>query len=65
MSTLETMIFPGIIVPVMKVKFAVKDSLVEDRLFRPIMRARKQIVVSRKNSREPCTCLFPASEFQH
>jgi len=61
MSTLETMIFPGIIAPVMKVTFVVKDSLVEDRFFGPIMRARKPIVVSRKNSRVPITYLYLAS----
>jgi len=51
-STLETMIFPGIIAPVMDVTFIVKDSLVKHRYFGPIMRARKPIIVERKNSRE-------------
>ncbi len=52
MSTLETMIFPGIIAPNRAVTFVVKDSLVTHPIFGPIMRARKPIVVSRKNSRE-------------
>jgi 1-acyl-sn-glycerol-3-phosphate acyltransferase len=52
MSTLETMIFPGIIAPVMDVTFIVKDSLVEHKYFGPIMKARKPIIVGRTNSRE-------------
>lgn len=52
MSTLETMIFPCIIAPLMKVTFIVKDSLVEHPFFGPIMRSRDPIVVSRANSRE-------------
>lgn len=51
-STLETMIFPGIIAPVMDVTFIVKDSLVKHRYFGPIMKAREPIIVERKNSRE-------------
>jgi len=51
-STLETMVFPGIIAPVMDVTFIVKDSLVKHRYFGPILRARKPIIVERKNSRE-------------
>jgi 1-acyl-sn-glycerol-3-phosphate acyltransferase len=52
MSTLETMVFPGIIAPTRPVTFVVKDSLVTHPIFGPIMRAREPIVVSRKNSRE-------------
>ena len=52
MSTLETMVFPCIIAPLMEVTFVVKDSLVKHPFFGPIMRARKPIVVSRSNSRE-------------
>jgi 1-acyl-sn-glycerol-3-phosphate acyltransferase len=52
MSALETMIFPGIIAPFMEVTFIVKDNLVKHRIFGPIMRSRKPIVVGRKNSRE-------------
>lgn len=52
MSTLETMVFPGIIAPVMDVTFIVKKSLVEHRYFGPIMKAREPIIVGRANSRE-------------
>ena len=52
MSTLETMIFPCIIAPLMDVTFIVKNSLVEHGYFAPIMRARKPIIVGRTSSRE-------------
>ena len=52
MSTLETLIFPGIIAPVRPITFIVKDSLVRARVFGPIMRSRDPIVVGRKNPRE-------------
>jgi len=51
MSTLETMVFPCLIAPIMNVTYVVKDSLVEHPFFGPIMRARNPIVVSRKDSR--------------
>lgn len=52
MSTLETMIFPGIIAPFMKVTFVVKDKLVKGPIFGPVMRSRNPIVVGRKNAFE-------------
>lgn len=52
MSTMETQIFPCLIVPFMDVTFVVKESLVNFPFFGPIMRSRDPIVVSRKNSRE-------------
>lgn len=52
MSTLETLAFPGLIAPHMKLTFVVKDGLVKDYLFGPVMRSRNPIVVSRHNSRE-------------
>lgn len=52
MSILETMVFPGLIAPNMKVTFVVKDSLVSHKIFGPVMRSRDPIVVSRENSRE-------------
>jgi 1-acyl-sn-glycerol-3-phosphate acyltransferase len=58
MSTLETMIFPGIIAPIKEVTFVVKDSLVKHPLFGPIMRARNPIVVSRSDSREDLTIVM-------
>ncbi len=58
MSTLETMVFPGIIAPIRKVTFVVKDSLVKHPLFGPIMRARNPIVVGRSDSREDLTTVM-------
>ena len=52
MSTLETMVLPGIIAPVMEVTFIVKESLVKHKYFGPIMKARKPIIVGRTNSRD-------------
>lgn len=52
MSTLETMVFPCIIAPLMKVTYVVKDSLVKHPFFGPIMRSRDPIVVNRANSRD-------------
>ncbi|MHB8126249.1 MAG: lysophospholipid acyltransferase family protein [Desulfitobacteriaceae bacterium] len=52
MSTLETMIFPCIISPLMEVTFVVKDSLVKHPFLGPVLRSRNPIVVSRSNSRE-------------
>ena len=52
MSTLETFIFPCLIAPVMDVTFVVKESLVKQSLFGPVMRSRNPVVVSRKNPRE-------------
>jgi 1-acyl-sn-glycerol-3-phosphate acyltransferase len=52
MSTLETMIFPGLIAPHRKVTFIVKESLVKHPLFGPIMRSRDPIVVGRTDARK-------------
>jgi len=52
MSTLETMVFPGIIAPMREVTFVVKESLVKHPLFGPVMKARNPILVTRKNLRE-------------
>jgi len=52
MSTLETMIFPGIIAPRLKVTFVVKESLVKHPLFGPVMRSRNPVIVSRKDTRK-------------
>ena len=52
MSTLETVTFPGIIVPFRPMTFVVKDALVKGRVFGPIMRSRNPITVSRINPRE-------------
>lgn len=52
MSTLETMIFPGVIVPLKKSIFVVKKSLLTFPVFGHIMRATKPIAVGRVNPRE-------------
>ena len=52
MSTLETMIFPGIIAPHRKVTFVVKESLVKHPLFGAVMRSRNPIVVGRTDARK-------------
>lgn len=51
MSTLETLVFPCLIVPHINVTYVVKESLVNHTFFGPIMRSRNPIVVSRQNSR--------------
>lgn len=52
MSTLETMILPGIISPLRKVTFVVKESLVKHPLFGDVMRSRNPIVVGRTDPRK-------------
>lgn len=52
MSTLETMIFPGIIAPHREATFVVKDSLVKHPLFGHVMRSRNPIVVGRTDPRK-------------
>ena len=52
MSTLETMVLPFLISQWMDCTFVVKEGLVRNRIFGPIMRSRDPIQVSRKNSRE-------------
>lgn len=52
MSTLETMIFPGIIQPLKNTTFVVKDALVRHFAFSDVMRSRNPIVLSRNHPRE-------------
>ena len=52
MSTAETFLLPGIVVPFRPVTFVVKQGLVEYPVFKHIMRARDPIVVGRVNPRE-------------
>lgn len=52
MSTLETMILPGIIEPLRQVTFVVKESLVKHPLFGDVMRSRNPIVVGRTDPRK-------------
>jgi 1-acyl-sn-glycerol-3-phosphate acyltransferase len=51
-STLETMVFPGLIAPLRDVTFVVKDSLVRHPLFGPVMRSREPIIVGRAEPRK-------------
>ena len=52
MSTLETMILPGLIAPITDVTFVVKKSLVSHPIFGPVMRSRNPVAVERVNPRE-------------
>lgn len=52
MSTAETQLLPGIIEPMKKVTFVVKESLNKGLIWGPIMRAREPIAVSQKNPRQ-------------
>ena len=52
MSTLETMILPGIIGSLTEVTFVVKESLVNHPLFGDVMRSRNPIVVGRTDPRK-------------
>jgi 1-acyl-sn-glycerol-3-phosphate acyltransferase len=58
MSTLETMVFPCLIAPFKEVTFVVKDSLLTNHLFGPIMRARNPIAVGRKDPRQDFTTVL-------
>lgn len=52
MSTAETFLLPGIIVPFRRVTFVVKQGLVEYPIFKHVMRSRDPVVVGRVNPRE-------------
>jgi 1-acyl-sn-glycerol-3-phosphate acyltransferase len=52
MSTLETMVLPGLIAPVTDVTFVVKMSLVRHPVFGPVMRSRNPVALERENPRE-------------
>lgn len=52
MSTLETMVFPGLIAPLRDVTFVVKDSLVKHPLFGDVMSSRDPIIVGRSDPRK-------------
>jgi 1-acyl-sn-glycerol-3-phosphate acyltransferase len=52
MSTLETIILPGILQPVKDLTFVVKRSIVEIPIFKHMMLSRDPIVVDRVNPRE-------------
>jgi 1-acyl-sn-glycerol-3-phosphate acyltransferase len=52
MSTLETMVLPGIISPHRRVTFVVKESLVKHPLFGDVMKSRDPIIVGRTDPRK-------------
>ncbi len=52
MSTLETMVLPGIISPLRRVTFVVKESLVKHPLFGDVMSSRDPIIVGRTDPRK-------------
>ncbi|MDD4775337.1 MAG: lysophospholipid acyltransferase family protein [Syntrophomonas sp.] len=52
MSTLETLVFPCLIEPYKHVTFVVKDNLITNPFFGPVMRSRDPIVVTRNNPKE-------------
>ncbi len=52
MSTLETFVFPCIIEPYKHVTYVVKESLVTQSFFGPVMRSRDPIVVTRDNPKQ-------------
>jgi 1-acyl-sn-glycerol-3-phosphate acyltransferase len=52
MSTLETMVLPGIISPLRRVTFVVKESLVNHPLFGDVMSSRNPIIVGRTDPRK-------------
>jgi 1-acyl-sn-glycerol-3-phosphate acyltransferase len=51
MSTLETVVLPGLIVPMKPVTYVVKEKLVHGFFWGPIMRSRNPITVSRSDIR--------------
>lgn len=52
MSTLETMVLPGLIAPHREVTFVVKEGLVRHPLFGHVMRSRDPVVVGRTDPRK-------------
>jgi len=52
MSTLETVVLPGIIQPIKDVTFIVKQNLLEYPVFKHILSTRNPIAVTRKHPRE-------------
>lgn len=63
MSTLETFVLPGLVVPVKKdLTFVVKQSLLNYPVFGPVMRAVRPIAVGRKNPREDLKVVLEEGE---
>ena len=62
MSTLETMVLPGIISQFRDSTFVVKQSLVDYPVFKHIMRSRDPITVGRTNPRDDLKAVFEGGE---
>lgn len=62
MSTLETLLLPGLILPFKDVAFVVKQSLLDYPIFGKIMRAVKQIAVARVNPRDDLKVVLTQGE---
>jgi 1-acyl-sn-glycerol-3-phosphate acyltransferase len=62
MSTLETLLLPGLILPFKDVAFVVKQSLLDYPIFGPIMRAVKHIPVARVNPRDDLKAVLTQGE---
>lgn len=62
MSTLETLLLPGFMLPFKDVAFVVKESLLNYPIFGPIMRAVKRIPVARVNPREDLKAVLTQGE---
>lgn len=52
MSMMETVILPAILLPLQKVTFVIKESLLNYPVFKHVMRASRPIAVTRKNPRQ-------------
>ena len=62
MSTLETFLLPGMVVPYRPVTFVVKDTLLRYPVFGHVMRSRDPIVVGRTNPREDFKAVLEGGE---
>lgn len=51
MSTMETTLLPGLVSPIRKCTFVVKEKLMHGPIWGPIMRAREAIAVTRRDAR--------------
>jgi len=58
MSTLETFVLPGLVVPYRPITFVVKKSLTEMAFFGPIIRNCDPIIVGRSNPRDDLKAMF-------
>jgi len=62
MSTMETMVLPGIIQPVKETTFVVKEELMNFPVFKHVLATRDPIVVGRSNPREDLKLVLTAGK---